>query len=264
VLRVALGCAAMLVVSACAVRDGDEEPTATVPTPAALASGPASGPGGSPTSTTSSSALPSGTPTAAEPAVVPPVVPPVFTGVVGPITTDLAARMGASWRRGCPVPLSELRYLTVSYVTFEGATATGELVVHADVADAVVTVFAALFAERYPIRSLRLVDDFGADDDASMAADNTSAFNCRAVTGGTGWSEHAYGRAIDLNPVENPYVLGRHVAPDDGAAFTERPEQPGVIHHGDAVVQAFAAAGWSWGGDWERPIDYQHFSLTGR
>ncbi|NTW42209.1 MAG: M15 family metallopeptidase, partial [Cellulomonadaceae bacterium] len=97
-----------------------------------------------------------------------------------------------------------------------------------------------------------------------MEADNTSAFNCRAITGGTAWSEHAYGRAIDLNPVENPYVVGDHVAPEAGRAYVDRPELPGVIHDGDVVVTAFAAAGWTWGGTWSSPVDYQHFSVTGR
>lgn len=200
----------------------------------------------------------------APPRTEPPVAP-AFASSVGPITVELSERMiPSSWREGCPVPLEDLRYLTVSYVTFEGLVATGELVVHADVADDVVQVFALLYAARYPVRSMRLVDDFGGDDDASMAADNTSAFNCRAATGGTTWSEHAYGRAIDLNPVENPYVLGDHVAPSAGHAFADRPDAPGVIRANDAVVRAFAAVGWQWGGIWDRPVDYQHFSVSGR
>ncbi|NTW40155.1 MAG: M15 family metallopeptidase, partial [Cellulomonadaceae bacterium] len=129
--------------------------------------------------------------------------------------------MARSWREGCPVPLAELRYVTVTYVDLTGVDRTGELVVNADVADGVVAVFATLFAAGYPIASMRLVDDFDADDTASMEADNTSAFNCRAITGGTAWSEHAYGRAIDLNPVENPYVVGDHVAPEAGRAYVD-------------------------------------------
>ncbi|HQY34384.1 M15 family metallopeptidase [Actinotalea sp.] len=202
-----------------------------------------------------------GTPTSA-PSPTP--TGPVFASSVAPITPELAGRMHASWRPGCPVPLADLRYVTVSHVDLAGAVQTGELVVHADVAEPVVGVFAALFEARFPVASMRLVDDFGADDTASMEADNTSAFNCRAITGGTAWSEHAYGRAIDLNPVENPYVVGAHVAPAQGRAFVDRPDLPGVVHDGDVVVQAFAAAGWAWGGHWDSPLDYQHFSLTGR
>jgi poly-gamma-glutamate synthesis protein (capsule biosynthesis protein) len=172
--------------------------------------------------------------------------------------------MAASWRTGCPVDLTDLRYVTVTHHGFAAdEVAQGELVVHADVADGVVAVFRALFEAGYPIRSMRLVDDFAASDDASMAADNTSAFNCRAITGGTEWSQHAYGRALDLNPIENPYVLGRSVHPREGRAFADRAVGPGVIQPGDEVVQAFAAIGWSWGGSWASPIDYQHFSLTG-
>jgi hypothetical protein len=187
-----------------------------------------------------------------------------YAGAVAPITPELAARMAPSWRPGCPVPLADLRYVTVTYRGFDGAPATGELVVHADVADSVVAVFGELFALGYPIRSMRLVDDFGGDDDASMAADNTSAFNCRPISRGTGWSEHAYGRAIDLNPVENPYVRDGLVLPPEGVPYASRPDAPGVVHADDAVVRAFAAHGWRWGGDWSSPVDYQHFSTTGR
>ncbi len=189
---------------------------------------------------------------------------PMYASSISPVDDALAARMSASWRPGCPVPLTDLRYVTVTHVDFDGAVRTGELVVHADVAEGVTRVFAQLFELRYPVRSMRLVDDFGADDTASMYADNTSAFNCRAITGGTAWSEHAYGRAIDVNPVENPYVLGGHVGPRTGRAFVSRPEAPGVIRADDAVVRAFEAEGWQWGGYWDSPTDYQHFSTTGR
>ncbi|MDQ0375117.1 M15 family metallopeptidase [Cellulomonas humilata] len=190
--------------------------------------------------------------------------PPDFTSTISEITPELAARMEPSWRPGCPVPLEDLRYVTVTHRDFAGEKVQGELVVHADAAEDMVTVFRALFDAGYPVRSMRLVDDFGASDDASMDADNTSAFNCRAITGGTGWSEHAYGRAIDVNPVENPYVSGSSVGPSAGREFVRRPDSPGVIHGGDEVVGAFAAVGWLWGGDWDSPVDYQHFSPSGR
>jgi hypothetical protein len=189
---------------------------------------------------------------------------PAFAGTIAAITPDLAARMAPSWREGCPVPLADLRYLTVTHLDMTGAVVTGEIVVHADVAESVVAVFGELFALGYPIRSMRLVDDFGGSDDASMAADNTSAFNCRPISRGTGWSEHAYGRAMDLNPRENPYVRGSLVLPPEGIPYASRPDEPGVVHADDAVVRAFAAHGWQWGGDWADPIDYQHFSTTGR
>lgn len=261
-----VACLVALAVVACtsgAEPDGDGS---AAPPPTASASDPASA---SPRTPGAAEPTPSTVPSAAALPDAPPASPvaspaPVFASALSEITPELAIRMAPSWREGCPVPLADLRYLTVSHHTFDGTVVTGELVVHADVAEGLTEVFRSLFEQGYPIRSMRLVDDFGADDDASMAADNTSAFNCRAITGGTEWSEHAYGRALDLNPVENPYVLGRHVAPPEGRAFTDRPDLPGVIHDGDAVVAAFAAAGWQWGGHWPSPVDYQHFSVTGR
>lgn len=172
--------------------------------------------------------------------------------------------MSSSWRPGCPVPLSDLRYLTVTYRGFDGADHTGELVVAASVADDVVVIFDELFTAGYPIGSMRLVDDFGGSDDDSMDANNSSAFNCRAVTGGGGYSEHSYGTAIDLNPVQNPYLSGTLVLPEAGRAHLDRESQPGVIEPGDVVVAAFAEHGWTWAGTWSGPVDYQHFSVSGR
>jgi hypothetical protein len=211
-------------------------------------------------------------PPAADPVatLVPPTLPPGVArpaplARITPITPELAARMASSWHEGCPVPLADLRYVQVPYVDPDGVTRTGELVVHADAAEDVAEVFRELWSLRYPIASMRLVDDYGGDDTASMNADNTSAFNCRPITGGTSWSEHAYGLALDLNPVENPYVVGGHVAPRAGRAYVDRPDTPGVLHADDAVVAAFARIGWVWGGTWTgRVLDYQHFSRRGR
>lgn len=138
---------------------------------------------------------------------------------------------------------------------------------HRDAVDAVGRAFGRMFENGFPIRSMRLVDDFGGSDFASIEADNTSAFNCRPVTGSsTAWSRHAYGRAIDINPIENPYVsagdLVQHAA---SQVFVDRRNvRPGMIVAGDATVTAFAAEGWGWGGYWSYPIDYQHFSADGR
>ncbi len=187
-----------------------------------------------------------------------------FNSTIGAIDAATTTRMSSSWRPGCPVPLADLRYLTLTYRGFDGADHIGELVVAASVADTVVAIFGELYAEGYPIASMRLVDDFGGDDDASMAANNSSAFNCRPVTGGGGFSEHSYGTAIDLNPVQNPYVSGSQVLPEAGRDFLDRHPAAGVILPGDGVVTAFAAHGWSWGGAWTGPIDYQHFSVSGR
>jgi hypothetical protein len=112
---------------------------------------------------------------------------------------------------------------------------------------------------------MRLVDAYGADDHRSMDADNTSAFNCRYVSGTSRWSEHAYGHAIDINPIENPYAdSDGYVSPPAGAPYRDRGQRAkGLIHPGGNVVRAFAAIGWEWGGYWSWPKDYQHFSLSG-
>jgi hypothetical protein len=174
--------------------------------------------------------------------------------------------MTSSWHEGCPVPIEDLRLLTLDFWGFDGSVHSGELVVHRDVADDVVVVFRELFDARFPIRRMRLVDDYGGDDDRSMAANNTSAFNCRPVTGGSAWSGHSYGRAIDINPIQNPYVTGGGtVLPPAGGAYTDRSLQSkGMIHPGDVVLRAFSSVGWGWGGNWSDPTDYQHFSSTGR
>ena len=188
---------------------------------------------------------------------------PAFRSTVRTIDADLAGRMTYTWRSGCPVPLRDLRYLRVSFVRLDGTAGYGRMMVHEDVARSVVGVFRALYEQRFPIRRMRLVDAYQGSDDASMAADNTSAFNCRRVTGGTSWSEHSYGRAIDVNPVQNPYVAGSTVQPPAGASYVDRsPLRKGMVTR--SVRSAFAAIGWSWGGSWTTKKDYQHFSSTGR
>lgn len=193
---------------------------------------------------------------------------PVFHGSAERIDAPTRERMsGVSWHRGCPVGFADLRLLTVTHWGFDGAVHRGRLVVNRDAAGPMLAVLRSLFRQRFPIRQMRLVDAYGADDHRSMAADNTSAFNCRFVAGSGGvWSEHAYGRAIDVNPIENPYVTGSgYVSPPAGAPYARRSRRvPGLIHAGGPVVRAFAAAGWEWGGDWSGTRDYQHFSATGR
>ena len=176
-----------------------------------------------------------------------------------------AARLGSSHRRGCPVAVADLRLVTVTHLRPDGRTARGQLAGHRDAAAAVVRVFRALLAARFPVAQVRTVDAYGSDDGRSMAANNTSACNCRRTTGGTGWSEHAYGRALDLNPVQNPYVRGTTVLPAAGRAYADRARaRPGMVLPGGPVVRAFAAVGWRWGGSFTSLKDYQHFSASGR
>ena len=166
---------------------------------------------------------------------------------------------------GCPVGFNRLRLLKLSVWGFDGRVHRGRLVVNEDAARPMLTAMRHLFALHFPIRRMRLVDAYGADDHRSMEADNTSAFNCRVVNGTDRWSEHAYGRAIDVNPVENPYADDDgYVSPPQGAPFADRSRRvAGLIHNGGPVVAAFAAVGWDWGGHWSWPKDYQHFSASG-
>jgi hypothetical protein len=191
---------------------------------------------------------------------------PAFRGSIATGRDTVRTRVRYSWRRGCPVGPVELRLLLVDYWGFDGRVHRGELIVHRDHARRMLGVFGRLFAARYPIQRLRPVDAYGADDDRSMAANNTSGFNCRRVSGSSSWSEHAFGRAIDLNPLRNPYVTrGGRVSPPAGRPYANRAlRAAGMIHGGDTVVRAFAAAGWRWGGSWSGSRDYQHFSSTGR
>jgi hypothetical protein len=192
--------------------------------------------------------------------------PERFHGSAKRIGPQLRQRMtGVSWRPGCPVGLDRLRLVRVTHWGFDGEAHRGRLVVHQDSARSMLNTMRELYRLRFPIRRMRLVDAYGADDHRSMAADNTSAFNCRFVAGTSRWSEHAYGHAIDVNPVENPYVTGGgHVSPPAGAAFTDRSRgAPGLIHRRGPVVAAFEKNGWKWGGHWSWPKDYQHFSVGG-
>jgi len=184
-----------------------------------------------------------------------------FVGTVHPVT---ARDLPYSYRAGCPVGPSQLRLLRLSYWGFDAKVHVGSLVVRDRVARDAATVFRRLYAARFPIRRLRKVDAYRGSDDASMAADNTSGFNCRFVSGTRHWSQHAYGEAIDVNPVENPYLHGSRVSPPAGRGYVDRSRQrPGMAVAGGVLVRAFAAVGWQWGGRWATP-DYQHFSATGR
>jgi hypothetical protein len=159
---------------------------------------------------------------------------------------------------------AQLRTVRLSHWRFDGRAQLGRLVVHRRVVRDVVAVFRRLYAVRFPIRRMVPVSRFRGSDDASMAADNTSGFNCRFVSGTSRWSMHAYGLAVDVNPVENPYVSGARVRPPAGRLYLDRARaRPGMAVEGGALVRAFAAVGWRWGGHWRGSADYQHFSTTG-
>jgi hypothetical protein len=187
-----------------------------------------------------------------------------FQSNISPIGPALKALMdGRSLRPGCPVTAKDLSYVEVSYFGFDDATHEGELVVATRHARDIVSVFKTLYEEKFPIYSMRLVDHYDGSDSLSMAANNTSAFNGRPVTGGSAFSQHTFG-AIDINPVQNPYIKGDVIEPTAAEAYLARDaEQKGLITPGSIVVRAFADIGWSWGGDWTSLKDYQHFSENG-
>jgi hypothetical protein len=189
-----------------------------------------------------------------------------FRGEISRIDAELARWMtGRSWRPGCPVALRDLRLLTLSYRRFDGKARLGRLIVHADVAHDMVEVFRTLYRARFPIRRMVPVDAYGASDFRSIEADNTSAFNCRFVDGTNRWSEHAYGRAIDVNPIENPYVSSGRTSHPASVRYLDRSRRrPGMAHEGGVLVRAFDGIGWGWGGRWTSVKDYQHFSASGR
>ncbi len=161
------------------------------------------------------------------------------------------------------ISYDDLRYIKIKYVDFGGNVKDGELIVNKKLAKEVTRIFYELYQAQYPLESVRLVDDYGepGDDNLSMAANNTSAFNYRKVTGSKKLSRHSYGAAIDINPMLNPYIDGDRVAPENGAEYADRSKDfAGKIDHDDACYKIFIKHGWTWGGDWSGDKDYQHFS----
>ncbi len=195
------------------------------------------------------------------------LAPPIndaFVSNIAEIPADVVAR--SSWRDDCPVSLAELRYVTVSFRGFDGLDHTGELLVNADAAEGFVEVFRRLHESRFPIEEMRVVTADEIDAPPTGDGNNTSVFACRPATGSTTtWSQHAYGRAIDINPFINPYLKGDIVLPELASVYLDRADvRPGMIVAGDVVTKAFADIGWGWGGNWNSLKDWQHFSANGR
>jgi len=172
---------------------------------------------------------------------------------------------GRSYKADCTIPRSDLRYLFVLYRDFEGQAVVGELVVHKDISADILEIMRKLFDMSYPIEQMRLVDYFEGDDDLSMSANNSSAFNWRPLTGSsTKLSRHAMGMAIDINPLYNPYYKFNRgieiIKPEEGEPYVDRMwEFPYMIDKGDECYQLFMDRGFKWGGDWKSLKDYQHF-----
>lgn len=183
------------------------------------------------------------------------------------IKDDIKSRItGNSYGEDCTVPYEELRYVRVLHYGFDDEIHIGELIVNKAIAADIVDIFKELYTAKYPIEQMLLVDEFDADDDASMAANNTSSFNYRTIAGSTNLSKHALGLAVDINPLYNPYVQsskkGSNVSPEEGIEYVDRTlDCPYYIKKKDLCYQAFIKRGFTWGGTW-RNKDYQHFQKT--
>jgi D-alanyl-D-alanine carboxypeptidase len=226
-----------------------------------------------PIRSTETAPSPATEPTGAESAE--PVERSGFHGKLDELPAGLAAEMrGTTWNPGCPVPLDGLRLLHFNYWGFGGNLLRGPMVVNASVAEDVLWVFHQLYDARFPIKRVALSTPFHPKAFAQHRRINsnrsvTASFNCRPVVTALGpggdFSQHAYGLAIDLNPLQNPYVTSDGFVRNRAAEpYTDRSRHlEGMIHEGDVVFRSFAAIGWEWGGNWSGDQDYMHFSLSG-
>ena len=181
------------------------------------------------------------------------------------ITDSIFARIeGKSFKENCTMPREDLRYLKVLHYNKEGEELEGELICHKDIADDLLAIFRELHRAKYPIERMVLIDEYDADDEASMRANNTSAFNFRPASGMRRLSKHSIGMAIDINPLYNPLVKHREgrtrVYPSTATPYIDRTQDfPYKIVKGDLCYRLFKKYGFSWGGDWKSSKDYQHF-----
>ena len=188
-------------------------------------------------------------------------------GFASRVTTPAPASVIArsTWTRGCPVAADDLSWLRLAFRGFDHRRHTGELLVNASAADDLVAVFRDLYRARFPIEEMRITRKAELTAPPTGDGNNTGAFACRATTGGTSYSQHAYGLAVDVNPFQNPYTRGELVLPELASSYLDRGwVRPGMITPDGPVVQAFAAIGWGWGGSWSSLKDFQHFSANGR
>lgn len=184
---------------------------------------------------------------------------------ISEIPDDIFAKMqGTSYKEDCTVPREDLRYVHVRHMGFDGEAKDGELVVNKAIADDVLAIFEELYKADYPIEKVRLVDEYDADDEASMSDNNSSAFNFRFISHTTRISRHGLGMAVDINTRYNPYVKtvdGKlSIEPANGADYVDRSKDfPHKIDHEDLCYKLFKEHGFTWGGDWTHSKDYQHF-----
>lgn len=185
-----------------------------------------------------------------------------FKGNISFIPSTIQKRMKLyTWHEGCPLPLNDLRYVTLSYWGFDKKSHIGSLIVNKSLAKEVVQIFKSLYFQQFPIERMELMDAFKGNDDDAMAANNTSSFNCRDLTGQPGtFSQHSYGRAIDINTKINPYIDDSLILPPNGSKFVDRSKPyPGKIMKNSLIYKLFIKHGWDWAGNWYDVQDYQHF-----
>lgn len=185
---------------------------------------------------------------------------------IAEISDELMGRMkGKSFKADCSVPRGDLRHLSILHKTLRGETKSGELVCNKHIADVVLEIFKELYMAGYPIEKVRLVDEYNADDDLSMADNNSSSFNFRLVSGTKRISKHGLGMAVDINPLYNPYIPDINedvVLPESGRPYVDRKADfPYKITEEDLALKLFKKHGFNWGGDWDESPDYQHFEL---
>ena len=187
-----------------------------------------------------------------------------FSAVVAdPAPERVIAR--STWRPGCPVGKGDLAWIRTTYWGFDRARHSGEILVNGAVADDVVDVLRQLYRARFPIESMGIARAEDLDAPPTGDGNVTGSFACRPVRGGTEYSQHAYGLAVDLDPFQNPFHRDDLVLPELASSYLDRGWlRPGMITPDGPAVHAFASIGWEWGGNWSTLKDYQHFSLTGR
>lgn len=178
-----------------------------------------------------------------------------------PVPNAVKVRMqGKSMPDTAQISFDQLRYLTLPYYDFDGHIRKGELICNKAISYDLLCIFRALFSRAYPINSIRLVDDFDADDETSMQANNTSCFNYRTIAGTNVLSRHAFGMAVDINPLQNPCVRGSRIQPKTATNFVDRDKDfLHKIDEDDFCKEVFTSFGFQWGGDWRRMKDFQHF-----
>jgi len=203
--------------------------------------------------------------------IIPYLLSAQYKAQISKIPKKIARQMidKGSWRNGCPVEMYDLRYLKINYLDFNYKKKTGEMIVHKSVAYDVVEIFRELYNSNYPIKQMKIISHYNANDFASIEADNTSAFNCRKVTSGKKWSNHSYGKAIDINPIENPYISkSGYISHPKSFPFRKRvhkhntSKDKAMIIKNDYIIQLFKERGWKWGGNWRTIKDYQHFEKS--